>query len=164
MEQVGRLPARQSLALQTPGFSPISQEPLLLSTLSPSANRRVFLALLSPDRGVDMWHTCARSDLLALFPHRLSSLWRWRPPEPHLWAMAPALPQPPAMTKASSRFRPWGAPQMKAILKYVKNLQQRTHSSKSSHEDSLEESVSATPPRTHAIPPAWQVLAQGFVI
>lgn len=98
LEQVAQLPASPPPAPQWPRPPRISREPLLLSPLS--ANVQVSPALLSPDSGVDMWHTCAHSDLPALFPHQPSSLWRWRPPEPHLWARAPILPQTLVTSKA----------------------------------------------------------------
>lgn len=65
--------------MTVPEASPWTSQAAQLSLCSPSANSRVSSALLSPDR-----HTCTRSDLLALFPRKTPSLWRWRPHDPHL--------------------------------------------------------------------------------
>lgn len=112
---------RQSLAHQTLRPLPASHKNRSLTVSSLSANVRCSPALLSPDRAVDMRHTCTPTDLLALFPHQPSFLWRWRPHDSHLLAMCPALPRALVITvRPNLELGPRGACSVKEIMEYVK--------------------------------------------
>lgn len=112
---------RQSLAQQTLRPLRASHKNPSLTVSSLSVNVRCSPALLSPDRAVDMRHTCTPSDLLALFPHQPSFLWRWRPHDSHLSAMCPALPRALVITiRPNLELGPSEACSVKEIMKYVK--------------------------------------------